>query len=390
LLKVEVVVRVLFILFIFYTLNLYAEQRYELNRGISLLNQSSGQTIDIQPEQNLQFEIAGEGSWFYRLRVFNSDGTERAGDFISAKSNIDNGFVYASLLDQYAQAAEAISQGGDPPSSPDCPPNGERDNGTISENCQIPGTDAEWQAKCEQLYSSNIPEDALNYALKVMKLNATSFRTNKCFDSQGLKPSNHPSMMGLTGDRLENNLLANGLPNKCQMVINDTDDRSPSSGGDNCRGRMYYIDLCQGSDAVVVEDYFNLGTGTCRSGRNGFRNGDGLHTTVKGAFFTHNEPFDFTNTTTQTSQYNAVARQVQNAGGPRRASAVHLFGLQNTNNLASITGKYMHVSPHRSSWGCPSVKPENYYMIEALASSGPSLVLNWGSEGMEDIETCTE
>ncbi|MCF8057729.1 MAG: hypothetical protein K9K67_00420 [Bacteriovoracaceae bacterium] len=390
--------RILFIFFIFYTLNLYAEQRYELNRGISLLDQRSNRTFDILPEQNLQFEIVGEGSWFYRLRVFNADGSEREGQFVSAKSNIDNGFVYATLLDDFANAAEAVAQTGDSLSAGECPPSTERTpppsdetiNASVREDCQIPGTDAAWQAKCEQLYASNIPEEALNYALKVMKLNATSFRTNKCFDTQGLKPSGHPSMMGMTGDRLENNLLANGLPNKCQMVINDTDDRSPSSGGDNCRGRMYYIDLCQGSDAVVVEDYFNLGTGTCRNGRNGFRNGDGLHTTVKGAFFTHNETFDFTNTTTQTAQYRQVASQVARAGGERQATAIHLFGLQNTNNLASVTGKYMHVSPHRSSWGCPSVDPNNYYMIEALANSGPSLVLNWGREGMEEIETCTE
>ena len=223
-----------------------------------------------------------------------------------------------------------------------------------------------------------------------MKLNATSFRTNKCFDTNGLKQSNHPSMMGLTGDQLENELLANGLSNKCQLIINNTDDRSPSPSGDDCRGRMYYIDLCAGEDAVVKEDYFNLGTGTCRNGRYGFENGSEIRTTVKGVFFTHTQTFDFRDTTKQQTQYAAVQDQVEEAGGPHQATALHLFGLQNTNNLASRMGKYIHVSPHRSSWGCPSIKPENYYMIEALANNGPGMVVNWGEEGMEDLEVCTE
>jgi hypothetical protein len=152
---------------------------------------------------------------------------------------------------------------------------------------------------------------------------------------------------------------------------------------------MFYIDLCSPGDAVVKEDYFNLGTGTCRGGKYGFRNGSQLHTTVKGAFFTHNKTFDFTDVTRQKSQYQNVARKVSEAGGQPQATAIQLFGLQNTNNLASRTGKYMHVSPHRSSWGCPSVRPSNFYMIEALANNGPSLVLNWGREGMEEIERCT-
>lgn len=256
--------------------------------------------------------------------------------------------------------------------------------------CQVEGTSERWRRNCEQLYTTGIPAGALNYALEVMRLNATSFRTDQCFrpnprgDNGGLKHAEHVSMDGLTDDQFENNLMANGLPNKCQIVINDTGDRIAE-----CRARMYYIDLCQGSSPVVRETYSNLGTGTCRLGR-GYENGVGRRTTVLGAFFTHRETFDFRNTTTQRDAYDRVAGEVQAAGGPRQATAIQLFGLQNTNNLASRTGKYMHVSPWVSSWGCPSIAPENYYMIEALADNGPSLVLNYHEGQMEDINRCTE
>jgi hypothetical protein len=258
--------------------------------------------------------------------------------------------------------------------------------------CQVEGTSERWRRNCEQLYSTNVPDGALNYALEVMRLNATSFRTNRCFrpDEQrpngGLKPSGHPSMMELTDDQFENNLMANGLPNKCQIVINDAGDRL---SGYDCRARMYYIDLCQNTHPVVEETYFNLGTGTCRRGH-GYTNGSGIGTTVLGAFFTHNQNFDFQDTTTQRDAYAGVAREVEAAGGDREATAVNLFGLQNSNNLSSRTGKYMHVSPWVSSLGCPSTAPENYYMIEALAENGPSLLLNYHEGQMEDISQCTE
>jgi hypothetical protein len=256
-----------------------------------------------------------------------------------------------------------------------------------NKSCQIEGTSAKWRSNCAKLFKSKIPNEALKYALNVLKVNATSFKTNKCFNKKGLKSSKHHSMKGLTANKLKNNLLKNGVKNKCQIVINNTDDRSPSPKRDNCRGKMYYIDLCSGSSPKVTEDYFNLGTGTCRNGKNGFKNGSGLRTTVKGAFFTHVKTFDFIDATKQKAIYR---KTVRNTKGLKKAVAVQLFGIQNTNNLSSKTGKYMHISPHRSSWGCPSIRPKNYYMIQALAKNGPSLVLNWGKKGREDLNKCTQ
>lgn len=364
---------------------------YEISSPVDFLDQSSGQTRTYNRSNNYRYQILDKGSWFYRVKIFDQNGREIPGNFISSHANINNSFTH-TVIEDFIQVTREVSNAGDPPVCDFCERGGEGSNGTISENCNIPGTDEDWQRKCEQLYNSNIPAAALDYTLKAMKMNSTSFRSNKCFNSQGLKASGHPSMNGMTADRLSS-LLENGLPNKCQIVINNVDDRSPSAepnGWNNCRGRMYYIDLCQGSDPVVKEDYFNIGTGTCRSGKNGYRNGEDLHTTVKGVFFTHNETFDFRDTTTQQTQYAAVQKQVEAAGGERQATAVHLFGLQNTNNMASRTGKYMHVSPHQSSWGCPSIKPENYYMIEALAENGPSMVVHWSKDGMEDLEQCSE
>lgn len=364
-----------------------AQQRYEVSSSIQIQNTDNNRSFEADSSDGLQFEIVGEGSWFYRIKVFNRDGSERPGSFITSRGNVDNAFVYASVLNNFDDVVGAIEEAGDPPTCHLCEQEDQERSAEEAGNCEIPGTDEDWKRKCRQLFNSNIPKEALEYALKAMKLNATSFRTNKCFDKQGLMDSNHYSMMGLTGDQLENDLLSDGLSNKCQMIINDTDDRSPSSGGDNCRGRMYYIDLCQGSDAVVTEDYFNMGTGTCRGGGNGFRNGSGLRTTVKGVFFTHTRTFNFAK---DNQAYRDARRQVERAGGPHQATALQLFGLQNTNNLSSSTAKYIHISPYRSSFGCPSIKPENYYMIEALANNGPGMVLNWGREGMEDLEACTE
>lgn len=364
-------------------------QTYELDKSIQVFDRSSGKTTTLRPNEGLTFQITGSSGGAYKLRITDSQGNVRAGDFVSAKSNIDNGFVIAGVVSQFDDVVEALKDFDRCDKCDQMRESGiiEKDEEVVTGSCDIPGTDTDWKRKCNQLYSKGIPKEALDYALKAMKLNATSFRTNKCFDRKGLMGSGHYSMMGMTGDKLENDLLANGLPNKCQMIINDTDDRSPSSGGDNCRGRMYYIDLCKGNEAVVKKDYFNLGTGTCRGGKNGFRNGSGLNTTIKGVFFTHTKTFNFAK---NNKAYRDARKRVQRAGGPNQATALQLFGLQNTNNLSSSTAKYIHISPYRSSFGCPSVAPENYYMIEALANNGPGMILNWGREGMEDLEACTE
>lgn len=240
--------------------------------------------------------------------------------------------------------------------------------------CKMSGVSAQWVKNCEALYSAGIPKDALEYALKVMQLNDDSFESDKCYKTG---PSGHYSMAGVNKSSFANK-MSRGLPNKCQMVINDTRDKQGTY-----RGRMYYIDLCSGSKPKVVKSYFNMGTGTFK---NNYADSGGAHTTVKGAFFTNYKTFSFQK---NNAAYKAVKSRVKSLSGSYKAPSVQLFGLSTTNNEAGPNLKYMHVSGYKSSWGCPSIAPENYWMIEKLASNGPSLVLNYGS-GMEDIKRCSK
>lgn len=240
--------------------------------------------------------------------------------------------------------------------------------------CEMKGVSAQWVKNCEALYRAGIPKDALEYALKVMQLNDDSFQSNKCYKTG---PSWHYSMRGVTKGEFERK-MSGGLPNKCQMVINDTRDKLGTY-----RGRMYYIDLCGGSSPKIVKSYFNMGTGTFK---NNYADRGGAHTTVKGAFFTNYKTFSFQK---NNSAYQAVKSRVKSLSGSYKAPSVQLFGLSTTNNEAGPNLKYMHVSGYKSSWGCPSISPDNYWMIEKLANNGPSLVLNYGT-GMEDIKKCSE
>lgn len=239
--------------------------------------------------------------------------------------------------------------------------------------CEMKGVSAQWVKNCEALYHAGIPKDALEYALKVMQLNDDSFQSDKCYKTG---PSGHYSMRGVSRGDFERK-MSRGLPNKCQMVINDTRDKLGTY-----RGRMYYIDLCKGSSPKIVKSYFNMGTGTFK---NNYADRGGAHTTVKGAFFTNYKTFSFQK---NNSAYQAVKSRVKSLSGSYKAPSVQLFGLSTTNNEAGPNLKYMHVSGYKSSWGCPSISPDNYWMIEKLASNGPSLVLNYGT-GMEDIKRCS-
>lgn len=250
----------------------------------------------------------------------------------------------------------------------------ERRVSSSREACRMSGVSAQWVRNCEKLYSAGIPKDALDYALNVMKLNDDSFESNKCYK---VANSSHYSMRGVTKRSFENK-MAGGLPNKCQMVINDTRQKLG-----NFRARMYYIDLCSGSSPKVTKTYFNMGTGTFR---NNYADSSGEHTTVKGAFFTNYKSFSFQK---NNAAYQRVKSRVRTLSGTYKAPSVQLFGLQNSNNNAGPNLKYMHVSGYQSSWGCPSIAPENYWMIEKLANNGPSLVLNYGTN-MENINRCTK
>lgn len=246
--------------------------------------------------------------------------------------------------------------------------------------CNFDGVTEEWKDNCEKLYSSQIPKGALDFTLGVMAKNSTSFRSNKCFDKKGLASSGHYSMGGTKSGDVRAR-MANGLKNKCTFVINDMGDKKAQ-----CRGTMYFIDMCKGAAPKITETYVNMGSGTCRLNR-GFLNESGKQTTTLGAFITNDHVFNFSSTK---SSYVELRRSIQRASGEKKAHALQVFGLQNTNNSASKDMKYMHVSPYQSSWGCPSIAGENYWMIKELAKNHPSLLVNYHEGKMEDINKCSE
>lgn len=357
-------------------------QIYKLDKSIQVFDLNTGKTTTLRPRDNLKFTILGSVGGSYRLEIMDSRGNIRKGEFISHKSNIDNGFVLTKVVEQFGDVVNALNN---VDNCDYCDHVREMNTEQMmgSGPCDVPGTDGDWKRKCRELYSNKgIPKEALDYALKAMKLNATSFRSNKCFDARGLKESGHTSMAGLTESKLERDLLKNGLPNKCQMIINDVEARLSK-----CRASMFYIDLCSGENAIVRSDYHNLGEASCGT-TTSYSNREGSNATLKGVFFTHNKTFDYADVVNDGS-YEEVQNLVSRRGGPSQATAVSLFGLQRTNNYASKNQNYLHVSKEWSSKGSISVAPENFYMIEALAENGPSMVVNWARSGMEDIEACS-
>ncbi len=244
--------------------------------------------------------------------------------------------------------------------------------------CDIAGTSESWKRNCNKLLSSgNIPKNALRYALKVMKKNATSFETDQCFE---MASSKHYSMRGLTRKKL-NGIMADGIPNKCQMMINNYDERISTHGGAyKCKAAQYYVDLCSGNAPKVEKSFSYVGYGTCKSGR-GFKNQSGQGTTVLGAFLTGNHTFNFQK---RDASYSSIAKGL---GGV--IPATPLIGLQKSNNGASPDLKYLHVGAYTSA-GCPSVPPKDANKIKKLASKGPSLVLNYKEGQMEDINRCSK
>ncbi len=249
--------------------------------------------------------------------------------------------------------------------------------------CSIEGMSEEAQKNCQALLASGeVPTNALLFALDGLKLNATSFKTNGCFDkASGFNNVfSHFSTPGLNNKEDFVSNLNDGIKNKCTMMINDYDDRITTHGGAfKCQTRMYYIDLCQ-SEPKVTKSYSYVGYGTCKNNR-GFLNQTNQGTTLLGFSVTNSEAFAFGK---QDNAYNTIRK---NMGG--RVPSVSLFGLQNTNNRSSIDYKYLHVGAYTSA-GCPSIDPKNGWMVDKLASEGPSVVVGYKEGEMESFDKCED
>lgn len=238
----------------------------------------------------------------------------------------------------------------------------------------------EKQAHCLKFASDpEIPQDALAWTLAVLRDNMHGLRMNQCL----LPPPEHYSNIetvsaGMPSPIIEQPAmtipdLRAGVKNHCQVLINDT--RKAWAKGFPYRRTYYYLDLCTGTKKT---GYFHVGTG----GKTGAEaNQTNRKSTVLGAFLTSDTLFSYDN---GGSKYDPIKKEYG------YVAALALFGLQETNNGSARDFKYLHVSPHKSSWGCPSVAPEDEPMIRELATKGPSLVVNFGPEDqMQDPRKCT-
>ncbi|EQC44744.1 hypothetical protein [Bacteriovorax sp. Seq25_V] len=280
-------------------------------------------------------------------------------------------FVFARDIDIQKQVTDILA--GPQPECISCLESAYRAVNPLCEN----GLDDSWKANCDKLFDAGIPKDALEFTLKTFNKNLHKFKSNKCF--KWGEPKNHYSF-ARTNEAEFKNKVKDGIANKCQIVINDTREKQMQY-----RGTMYYIDLCEGSEPKVIKTYFNMGTGTYT---NNFANVSGKKSTVLGAFLTNYQVFDYQ---PGNVKYQNLRSFIKTKIGKNYAHGVQLFGLQKTNNNASNDMKYLHVSPYRSSWGCPSIDQKNYWMIEELAKNGPSLLVNYGEKSkMEDINKCSE
>ena len=240
------------------------------------------------------------------------------------------------------------------------------------------GADQTKTENCEKLLKladeGKISKDALRYTLQYFKMNQGELQDRTCADSDS--QPNAPK----------------GISNSCQFVINDMNERI--SGFSN-RSPSHFIDLCDGGEGglgkgLINSSYVNRGTGSSRdSDPEQYIDRNGDKTTVIGPFLTGAlRPF---------TPFK-ISRQYRNIGWKRctniadcKVLRLELYGLMESNNDSTHGPgkKPLHVSPYRSSSGCPSVSVDNRWQILALNKNGPSLVMNYGPQKYHDRSSLT-
>ena len=218
--------------------------------------------------------------------------------------------------------------------------------------------------------SGSIPNtQAVNYTLNFLAQNY-----------QGLKDS-HCAFDGLKKDVAcdickKPDQVRQGIKNGCSFILNDL--KKPWGDG-TTRTTGYYVDLCKSSTEPIVQKfYINQGTGT--SGNKNYADEEGAKSTLPGAFLTDDRvtpfyPYD-------PEKYVAIRKRL---GGT--LPSIRLRGLNASNN-SSEDSKPMHVSPFKTSWGCPSVGPQSAAIIEKLVQKGPALIMNYHSAAYEQKDSC--
>lgn len=255
--------------------------------------------------------------------------------------------------------------------------------------CEVAGVSRTWLKNCKGLLNNKktlkgLPRNALEYALKTLKVNETSFKSDNCYN---FAPKGHYSLNGLTRYSFENHYMKNGISNKCQMIINNLDQRvrvaikkDGKVVSTKCRMNSYYIDLCSDNrQQIITKTVSSIGLGTCLKG-NGFENKSGLGTTVLGSFVT-GKLFNFK---PKSKKHEDLREQL---GGT--IPAVALFGLNRSNSNAAKNYKYLHVDKFMSN-GCVVLSKKDSNLIQKISQNGPALVVNYKQGSMEDILECSK
>lgn len=224
---------------------------------------------------------------------------------------------------------------------------------------------------CERLKKSgSIPNShALDYTLNYLGQNYHGLKDYSC------------ALDGLTKDTAcdickKPTQIRQGIKNGCSFILNDL--KRPWGDG-TTRTTGYYIDLCQESaDPLVQKFYVNVGTGTITN--KNYADIADAKSTLPGAFLTDDKVMPF-------FPYNPDKYQTlkKNLGGV--LPSIRLVGL-NTSNNSSEDSKPMHVSPFKTSWGCPSVGQQTAPIMRKLVEKGPALIMNYHSAQYEQKKSC--
>jgi uncharacterized protein YgiM (DUF1202 family) len=215
-----------------------------------------------------------------------------------------------------------------------------------------------------------ISKEALVYTLNYLKLNMGEIQDKSC-------------------TRAKSKNTKDGIKNGCQFVINDL---NKTANNNATQSPSYFIDLCDGGPksskrGLLTKSYINRGTGSV-AGFGSYTDKPGKKTTLVGPFLTgaasHFVPFKVNRSYKNIgwSDCFVVDKNGRKTGKYKPLSQcsvtrLELYGLSSSNN-SSDDGKPMHVSPYKSSWGCPSIPKEDRWKILELNQNGPSLVMNYG------------
>lgn len=222
--------------------------------------------------------------------------------------------------------------------------------------------DSPRKENCLAAFKAVPNKKALTYTLRFLQLNSSGLKDSSC-----VRPGKH----------IKKNPAKKGIQNTCSFVLNDLTSKYK---GSPLRANAYFVDLCAPSGKGVVKSFYvNKGTGTAHAN---YADRSGAHTTNPGAYLTADQIVNFV-PNTLSAGYRWLSKLF---GG--MIPSLRMVGLHSTNN-DTADGKPMHVSPYKSSHGCPSISADSVGIMRKLAEKGPSLVMNYGPDQFHPEDSLT-